>query len=143
MRSLVAVFMGAACLLVSCTTSPDAYYESHPRCTTSQQDTDLAKRCLAAPQVRKYLENAQQRTLAKWKLPSGISADQSVTLTFRLSPDGTIECLSLSPDSERALARSVISAVQRATPFAALPSEATCLAQVPIAARFFNPETKQ
>jgi len=143
MRSLVAVFLGAATLLASCTKSPDAYYESHSRCTRNEPDSDLSERCLAIPEVREYLENAEQQTLRVWKLPPRVSADQSVAVRFRVNPNGQIECLSLLPDSESELARSVISAIQRAAPFAPLPPEAACLAQVPIAAIFSNPEAKQ
>jgi hypothetical protein len=125
------------------TTSSDEYYASLPRCTKSQLDTDSITRCFSIPQVREYLESAKQKTLSAWRLPPGISAGQSVTLTFRIGPGGIVECLSLPTDLQGALARSIISAVHRAAPFAPLPSEAICLAQVPITATFSNPEIAQ
>jgi len=109
----------------------------------AQPDAAVGERCLAIPQARDYLEQAQKQVLDAWQLPRGISANQKVSLTFRLRLDGSIQCLSLSSDPKEALARSVVSAVQRVTPFARLPSEAACLGDLPVVATFSNPIAKQ
>ena len=143
MRSLITIFIAAAIPLASCTTSPDAYYESQPRCRKSQPDADLTERCFAVPQAHEYLENAKQRVLDTWRLPRGIASDQKVTLTFRLRSDGSVQCLLLAPGSEKRLSRSVLSALQRVTPFAPPPPEAVCLTELPIIATFSNPAAKR
>jgi hypothetical protein len=122
--------------------SPDEYHASYPRCAASQLDADLGERCLSAPPAREYLAAAQQQVLDVWRLPPGIASDQTVTLTFRLGPDGTVQCMSLNLDSESALARSILSAVRDATPFDPLSSEVACLLQHPIVASFSNPEAE-
>jgi len=143
MHKLVVVSAIATTLLGSCTTSPDAYYASQTRCDVIQPDPAVAQRCFAVPQARDYLEQTQKRVLDAWQLPRGISANQNVSLTFRLRLDGSIQCLSLSSDPKEALARSVVSAVQRVTPFTRLPSQAVCLAELPVVANFSNPLEKQ
>lgn len=120
-------------------TSPDAYYASQPRCEVVEPDVVVGERCLAIPQARDYLEQFQKRILDAWQLPRGISADQRVTLTFRFGLDGSIQCLSLTSGLREDIARSVVAAVQRGTPFSRVPSEAACLVELPVTATFSNP----
>lgn len=130
-------------ILGSCATSPDAYYAAQPRCAANELDVAITERCLAVPQAHNYLEQAQRQILEAWQLPRGIIANQKVSLTFRLRLDGSIQCLSISPDPKEALARSVVSAFQRVTPFARVPFEAACLEELPVVASFSNPLEKK
>ncbi len=138
-KRVVVVSTLATTLLGSCTTSPDAYYASLPRCEVVEPDLDFGERCLAIPQARDYLKQFQREILDAWQLPRGISADQRVTLSFGLRLDGSIQCLSLASDLREDIARSVVAAFQRGTPFSRVPSEAACLTKLPITATFSNP----
>jgi hypothetical protein len=142
MRKLIVVLTFASTLLAACATSPEAYYASQPRCGTSPPDPVVAQRCLAVPQARDYLGRAQKRVLDAWQVPRDVSADESIGLTFRLGLDGSVQCLSLSPNPDKALAQSVVSALQRVTPFPPVPSEAACLGRLPVLATFSNPPEK-
>jgi hypothetical protein len=122
-------------------TPPDEYYMSLERCEESGPATERYRECFAEPDVGSYLRAAQDRVLEDWRLPRGVSADQGVELRFRLHADGTIRCLSLMQEWDEALARSVISAVERAAPFDPLPVGAMCLSEVPIVATFANPSS--
>jgi len=143
MRELAVLSAVATMLLASCATSPDDYYASHPRCAASRLDAAVAGRCLDVPQARDYLERAQKQVLDAWLVPLDLPANESVDLTFRLRPDGSIQCLSLSANSNERLTRSVVSAVQQAAPFGPLPSEAVCLRGLPVVATFSNPPLNQ
>ncbi len=142
MRELIVILTFATTLLASCATSPEAYYAAQPRCGTRQPDPVVAQGCLAVPQARDYLGRAQRQVLDAWQLPRDVSADESIGLTFRLGLDGSIQCLSLSPHPNEVLARSVVSALQRVTPFPPVPSEAACLGKLPVLATFSNPPEK-
>src|SRR5262245_41443373 len=133
MKRAVATFsLNASILLGSCATpiSPDAYYAAHPRCTKGTSDHDADKACLAIPEVHQYVEHMQKRVHNSWRLPQGVPAFQQVHLRFRLQLDGSFQCLSLSLNSELALSRSALSAVQRVIPLDPLPPEAECLTRV-------------
>jgi hypothetical protein len=143
LREPVAILIFATTLLVSCATSPEGYYAAQPRCGTGQPDPVVAQRCLAVPQAREYLGRAQKQVLDAWQVPRNVSANESIDLTFRLRLDGSIRCLSLSPNPNEALAQSVVSAVQHVTPFPPVPSEAACLGKLPVVATFSNPLEKK
>jgi hypothetical protein len=85
----------------------------------------------------------QTKTLGEWRLPRYASANKSVKLNLRIDRAGRVQCLSLSPDSERNLARSVVEAVHRVATYGPVPEGASCLTDVPITAIFSNPEAKK
>ena len=142
MRELIVILTLASTLLAACATSPEAYYAAQPRCGTRPPDPVVAQRCLAVPQARDYLGRAQKQVLDAWHVPGDVSANESIDLTFRLRLDGSIQCLSLSSNPNKALAQSVVSALQRVTPFPPVPSEAACLGKLPVIATFSNPPEK-
>jgi len=98
-----------------------------------------ATQCFRKPEVQSYLDGVQRRTLDRWILPPGVSADQNVTLRFKLDVAGSATSVSLVKASDNALGASAVDALNAASPFPALPDAARCLVQVPITATFSNP----
>jgi len=101
--------------------------------------TASAVSCFGLPAVTSYLGNIQNRTLDRWSLPPGVSADQHVTLRFRLDVAGSATRVALVRADDNALGASAIDALRAASPFPPLPEAARCLARVPITATFSNP----
>jgi TonB family protein len=95
--------------------------------------------CFAKPEVKAYLSQVQTRTLERWVLPPSVSADQKVTLRFKLDVAGSASNVSLVRASDNALGLSAVDALRSASPFPALPDGARCLVRVPITATFSNP----
>jgi TonB family protein len=77
--------------------------------------------------------------LARWKLPPGVPADQSVKLRFRLDVAGSASAIELVRATSNALGASAIDALRAASPFPPLPDRARCLAQYGLTGRFTNP----
>jgi len=98
-----------------------------------------ATECFERPEVQRYLNSVQERTLGRWILPPGITADQNVTLRFALDVAGSATSVSLVKASNNALGASAVDALNAASPFPPLPDPARCLVQVPITATFSNP----
>ena len=98
-----------------------------------------ATECFRKPEVQSYLNNVQTRTLDRWILPPGVTADQNVTLRFKLDVAGSATSVSLVKASDNALGASAVDALNAASPFPPLPQPARCLVQVPITATFSNP----
>ena len=130
---------GAVILLAACGTAPHKFYASQSRCASQEPDPEAAKVCLAKPEVRAYMEQVQREVLEGWRLPRGIAPGQKVAVAFQLREDGSLECLSTSPAGEERLRESIISAFQRAVPFAEVPRESVCLTELPVTATFSNP----
>ena len=95
--------------------------------------------CLQKPEVNRYLEAVQQKTLDRWILPPGVNPDQTVTLRFRIDTAGSATKVSLVDASSNALGASAVDALRSAAPFPPIPDDAGCLARVPIVATFTNP----
>jgi TonB family protein len=101
--------------------------------------TETTRQCFARPEVKSYLGSVQQKTLDRWILPPGVSADQRVTLRFKLDAAGSATNVSLLDASNNALGASAVDALRAAAPFPPMPDAARCLARVPITATFTNP----
>ncbi len=86
-----------------------------------------------------YLSSVESRTLDRWNLPSGVRADQKVTLRFRIDVAGSASKVSLVQADDNALGVSAIDALRSASPFPPMPDAARCLASTPITATFSNP----
>jgi TonB family protein len=99
--------------------------------------TEIA--CFQKPEVQAYLSQVQSRTLERWVLPPSVSADQQVTLRFKLDVAGSASNVSLVRASDNALGLSAVDALRSASPFPAMPDSARCLMRVPITATFSNP----
>lgn len=95
--------------------------------------------CFQKPEVQAYLSQVQNRTLERWVLPPSVSADQHVTLRFKLDVAGSASNVSLVRASDNALGLSAVDALRSASPFPAMPDAARCLVRVPITATFSNP----
>jgi TonB family protein len=95
--------------------------------------------CFQRPEVQAYLSQVQARTLERWVLPPSVSADQHVTLRFKLDVAGSASNVSLVRASDNALGLSAVDALRSASPFPAMPDSARCLMRVPITATFSNP----
>jgi TonB family protein len=95
--------------------------------------------CFQKPEVKAYLDQVQNRTLERWVLPPSVSADQQVTLRFKLDVAGSASNVSLVRASDNALGLSAVDALRSASPFPAMPESARCLVRVPITATFSNP----
>jgi len=95
--------------------------------------------CFQKPEVQAYLSQVQSRTLERWVLPPSVSADQQVTLRFKLDVAGSASNVSLVRASDNALGLSAVDALRSASPFPAMPDAARCLMRVPIVATFSNP----
>ncbi len=95
--------------------------------------------CFQKPEVQAYLSQVQNRTLERWVLPPSVSADQHVTLRFKLDVAGSASNVSLVRASDNALGLSAVDALRAASPFPAMPDSARCLVRVPITATFSNP----
>lgn len=95
--------------------------------------------CFQKPEVQAYLSQVQNRTLERWVLPPSVSADQHVTLRFKLDVAGSASNVSLVKASDNALGLSAVDALRSASPFPAMPESARCLVRVPITATFSNP----
>ena len=95
--------------------------------------------CFQKPEVQAYLSQVQNRTLERWVLPPSVSADQHVTLRFKLDVAGSASNVSLVRASDNALGLSAVDALRAASPFPAMPDAARCLVRVPITATFSNP----
>ena len=98
-----------------------------------------ASECFQKAEVQSYLNNVQTRTLDRWILPPGVTADQNVTLRFKIDVAGSATSVSLVKASDNALGASAVDALNAASPFPPLPEPARCLVQVPITATFSNP----
>jgi TonB family protein len=95
--------------------------------------------CFQKPEVKAYLSQVQARTLERWVLPPSVTADQQVTLRFKLDVAGSASNVSLVRASDNALGLSAVDALRSASPFPAMPDSARCLVRVPITATFSNP----
>ncbi|MGI9590800.1 MAG: energy transducer TonB [Myxococcota bacterium] len=98
-----------------------------------------ASECFQKAEVQTYLNSVQTRTLDRWILPPGVTADQNVTLRFKIDVAGSATSVSLVKASDNALGASAVDALNAASPFPPLPEPARCLVQVPITATFSNP----
>jgi hypothetical protein len=127
--------------LASCVVAdPDRYYRTVPRCTAMGPEVES---CVQKREAQDYVASIRQEIFDAWHLPSGVAPSQKVTLMLRLDEAGAVQCLSLLPDSERILARSVIRAVERVAPFEPMPPNAACLAKRNLKATFTNPLDRQ
>lgn len=143
LRGRAVISLALTALLGACTTDPDAFLAAQPGCSTEVRlDSAAIKRCASIPEVRGYLAAMKRETLEAWHLPRGAAANQHVVLRFGLRADGSIRCLSLSPDSDEKIARSIVAALQRVVPLDPLPEEAACLGDLTVVADFSNPPTK-
>jgi len=100
---------------------------------------ETANQCLQKPEVTRYLDGVQLKTLDRWILPPGLDSNQKVTLRFRLDHAGSATDVSLVDASSNALGASAVDALRSAAPFPPMPDGARCLARVPITATFTNP----
>ena len=95
--------------------------------------------CLERPEARAYLKSASDRVLAKWQLPEGAKADDRVLLGFVLNEHGRPVRVAVFEASNPNLARSALRAFEDAAPFP-IPAGVECVAGVPIAGTFRNPQ---
>jgi hypothetical protein len=95
--------------------------------------------CLQRPEVRAYMDQVKERMLARWKLPPGVPADQSVKLRFELDVAGSASAIDLIRATSNALGASAVDALRAASPFPPLPDRARCLAQFGLTGTFTNP----
>lgn len=98
-----------------------------------------ARECFTRPEVKSYLGSVQDKTLERWILPRGVTADQTVTLRFKIDAAGSATSVSLVKASDNALGASAVDALRAAAPFPPMPDPARCLSRVPITATFSNP----
>lgn len=140
MRGLRLMLVVSALGLTSCSTWQGGFYRSQPRCSASDPVTAEDQQCLTLPEVQEYLQNSRDEILRVWRMPARTAVNLRVELALRIDSAGAIQCLSLRDSSEKRFARSVLDAVEKTAPFGAVPSEAVCLARVPITATFENPE---
>ncbi len=95
--------------------------------------------CYELPEVQQYLAEVEERTLNRWNLPPGVSANQRVTLRFNVDVAGSATKVSLVRADDNALGASAVDALRAASPFPPMPEKARCLARLPITATFSNP----
>lgn len=95
--------------------------------------------CLQRPEVRAYMDQVRERMLARWKLPPGVPADQTVKLRFSLDVAGSASSIDLIRATSNALGASAVDALRAASPFPPLPDRARCLAQFGLTGTFTNP----
>jgi hypothetical protein len=106
---------------------------------TGTGGVDASSACLQRPEVHAYMEQVRSRMLARWELPPGVPADQSVKLRFRLDVAGSASAIELVRATSNALGASAIDALRAASPFPPLPDRARCLVQYGLTGRFTNP----
>jgi TonB family protein len=91
--------------------------------------------CTRRPEVQAYLDQVEERTLARWRTPPGV-ADSSVTLRFQLDVAGSAQQVELVRAASNALGASAIDAMRAASPFPPMPDPARCLADKHITGTF-------
>jgi hypothetical protein len=95
--------------------------------------------CLLEAPVAHYLTDAQERILDHWKLPPDGMANREVVVRLVFEADGWLRDTRVLSYTDRRLARSASVAIVRATPFAPVPFEASCLVGLPIRTTLRNP----
>lgn len=95
--------------------------------------------CLLEAAVARYLTDAQERILDHWELPPDSMANREVVVRLVFEADGWLRDTRVLSYTNRRLARSASVAIVRATPFAPVPSEASCLIGRPIRTTLRNP----
>jgi TonB family protein len=95
--------------------------------------------CMAKAEVRHYLDEVQQRTMARWVLPPGIPNGQSVTLRFTIDVAGSATSVSVVKATHNALGASAVDALRAAAPFPPMPASVRCLGRLVITGTFSNP----
>ena len=95
--------------------------------------------CMAKAEVRHYLDEVQQRTVARWVLPPGVPVGESVTLRFKLDVAGSATSVSVVKATHNALGASAVDALRAAAPFPPMPATARCLGRLLIIGTFSNP----
>jgi TonB family protein len=95
--------------------------------------------CMAKAEVRQYLDEVQQRTVARWVLPPGVPIGESVTLRFKLDVAGSATSVSVVKATHNALGASAVDALRAAAPFPPMPAAARCLGRLLIIGTFSNP----
>jgi hypothetical protein len=95
--------------------------------------------CMRRSEVQGYMSRVRNRMLQRWALPSHTSANQSVTLRFRLDPAGTATGVEVVASADAALGQTAVSALRSASPFEHMSDQVRCLAGTPLVATFKNP----
>lgn len=95
--------------------------------------------CLQRPEVADYMSDVRIRTLARWMLPPGVSANTQVRLRFRLDVAGSATSISVVNAGDNALGATAIDALRAASPFPPMPEPVRCLSQFPLIGTFSNP----
>jgi hypothetical protein len=95
--------------------------------------------CMKRAEVQSYMSRVRNRMLQRWALPSHTSANQSVTLRFRLDPAGTASSVEVVASADPALGQTAVSALRSASPFENMSDPVRCLAGTPLVATFKNP----
>jgi TonB family protein len=95
----------------------------------------LDAECQGRPEVRSYLGEIHERTMARWRTPPGV-ADSEVTLRFQLDVAGSAHRVELVHAASNALGASAVDAMRAASPFPPMPDRARCLADKHITAKF-------
>jgi TonB family protein len=95
--------------------------------------------CQARPEVQQYMAMMRERMYARWSVPPGVPADQSVTLQFKLDVAGSATDVKLVRSNHADLGQSAVDALRSASPFPPMSDRVRCLARDRIVGRFSNP----
>ncbi len=101
-----------------------------------------ASDCFQRRPVQEYVASIEGRALALWVLPPGVSANEKVTLQFKLDVEGSVTSVRLLQQSDEALGTSAVKALYAAAPFPPMADDVRCLGLVPITATFTNPTSR-
>ncbi len=85
--------------------------------------------CMQSAFVGRYTDEIERRTRARWVVPMGSTAQDSVTLQFKLDHAGSVtQIKAINTTSER-YGQSAIEALRTASPFPALDDNVRCLSE--------------
>jgi TonB family protein len=92
--------------------------------------------CHDRPEVKAYWAQIRTRMYARWVVPPGSPANQTVKLRFRLDTAGAATEIEVVQSSDNSVGASALAALKAASPFDAMPERVRCLARRRIVATF-------
>lgn len=96
--------------------------------------------CMGHPATDEYLRALHKEVIDRWKLPSRSHPNQTVTIEFRLLPNGEVADPTVVNPSDSRFADSALEAIRASSPFPPLPDAVQCLAGARLRLGFRNPE---
>jgi outer membrane biosynthesis protein TonB len=99
--------------------------------------------CRDRPEVKAYLAQLKDRTLARWTSPLDVpDGELTATLRWKLDVGGSVSQASLLNAADPRLGSSVVDALRSASPFAPMSERVRCLAGEPIVGTFILDRSK-